>query len=219
MGKKIISMSLWGDHPMYTVGAIRNAEMNPIIFGSDWITRIYIGNDVPSEVCEKLVSLPQTECVFLPNEDPNWNGMFWRFWAISDEDVDLVIFRDTDSRPSIRDSAAVQEWIESGKMIHLMRDHPYHKTEILGGMWGVKKPLLNDMKGLMGRYKMGNFWQTDQNFLREKVYPIVKDQAMVHDEYFDKTGFPSPRVDGEFVGEAFNENDELLHPEHREILK
>ena len=100
-----------------------------------------------------------------------------------------------------------------------MRDHPYHKTEILGGMWGVKKPLLNNMKNLMSSFKMGNFWQTDQDFLREKVYPIVKDQSMVHDEYFEKTSFPSARVNGEFVGEAFNEKDELLHPEHREMLK
>jgi len=86
-------------------------------------------------------------------------------------------------------------------------------------MWGVKKPLLNDMKNLMGNYKMGNFWQTDQNFLRERVYPLVKNYAMVHDEYFEKTGFPSPRIDGEFVGEAFNHRDELLYPEHREVFK
>ena len=48
MGKNVISMSLWGDTPMYTVGAIRNAQMNPHIFGPDWITRIYVGKDVPN---------------------------------------------------------------------------------------------------------------------------------------------------------------------------
>lgn len=138
MGKNVISMSLWGDTPMYTVGAIRNAQMNPHIFGPDWITRIYVGKDVPNSVCEILLSLPQTECIPLPEEDPDWNGMFWRFWAISDPDVDVVIFRDTDSRPSTRDSAAVKEWMDSGKTIHIMRDHPYHTEPIMGGMWGCR---------------------------------------------------------------------------------
>lgn len=214
--KKVISYSLWGDNPIYTHGALRNLEMAKEIY-PEWTCRFYLDKNVPEDIVTKLKEGGAE--VYKYMKDGDWYAMFWRFLPASDPKVDVMISRDCDSRLTVREKEAVEEWLKSDKLFHIMRDHPYHKTEILGGMWGVKKPLLNNMKNLMGSYKMGNFWQTDQNFLREKVYPIVKDQSMVHDEYFDKTGFPFPRVDGEFVGEAFNENDELLHPEHREMLK
>ena len=214
--KKVISYSLWGDNPIYTHGALKNLEMAKEIY-PEWTCRFYLDKNVPEDIITKLKDGGAE--VYKYMKDGDWYAMFWRFLPASDPKVDVMISRDCDSRLTVREKEAVEEWLKSDKLFHIMRDHPYHKTEILGGMWGVKKPLLNNMKNLMGSYKMGNFWQTDQNFLREKVYPIVKDHSMVHDEYFDKTGFPSPRVDGEFIGEAFNENDELLHPEHREMLK
>ena len=27
-------------------------------------------------------------------------------------------------------------WLDSNLTFHVMRDHPHHRTEILGGMWG-----------------------------------------------------------------------------------
>ena len=48
-----------------------------------------------------------------------------------------------------------------------MRDHPQHATEILGGMWGVRNNLLPNMVGMINDYVKGDFWQVDQNFLRE----------------------------------------------------
>ena len=214
--KKVISYSLWGDNPIYTHGALRNLEMAKEVY-PDWICRFYLDKNVPEDIVTKLKDGGAE--VYKYMKDGDWYAMFWRFLPASDPKVDVMISRDCDSRLTIREKEAVEEWLKSDKLFHIMRDHPYHKTEILGGMWGVKKPLLNDMKNLMGNYKMGNFWQTDQNFLRERVYPLVKNYAMVHDEYFEKTGFPSPRIDGEFVGEAFNHRDELLYPEHREVFK
>jgi hypothetical protein len=43
-----------------------------------------------------------------------------------------------DSRFSDREQAAVQEWLESNKDFHFMRDHPNHGTKILGSGWGSK---------------------------------------------------------------------------------
>lgn len=44
------------------------------------------------------------------------------------------ISRDTDSRLGLRESAAVDEWVKSGKMLHTMRDHPVgHTAPILAG--------------------------------------------------------------------------------------
>jgi len=139
MSKKIISFSLWGDIPMYNVGAIRNAELVSQMYPDGWIARFYIGSDVPQKTIDAIKELPATEIVDMSGTPNDWQGMFWRFYAINlEEDIDYVIFRDTDSRLSHREYMAVKEWISSGKTIHIMRDHPYHSEPIMGGMWGCK---------------------------------------------------------------------------------
>jgi hypothetical protein len=215
--KKIISFSLWGDNPKYTVGAIRNAELGNIIY-PDWICRFYCGKSVPSDIILKLNSYSNVEVVEM-EEDGNWSGMFWRFYAC--EDSDVMISRDTDSRLSFREKNAVDEWIESDKGFHIMRDHPYHNTLILGGMWGVRNGLLKDIRTLIDQYNKGNFWQVDQNFLREKIYPIVRNTLFVHDEFTNyennKQPFPSERINKEFVGDVFDENN-VRHSEYFKLI-
>ena len=57
---------------------------------------------------------------------------------VTDLTVDTVLVRDLDSNISPREVAAVQEFLQSPKEFHIMRDHPHHGTPILAGMWGIK---------------------------------------------------------------------------------
>jgi hypothetical protein len=216
--KKVISFSLWGDNPKYTIGAIRNAELTPIIYPG-WISRFYCGESVPTDIIKTLISLPNTEVIMM-DVDGDWTGMFWRFYAC--EDSDIMLSRDTDSRLSLREKLAVDEWLSSDKDFHIMRDHPYHNTEILGGMWGVRNGLLKNMKQLINDYTKGDFWQVDQNFLREKIYPLVVNNSFTHDTYFNyntnSKQFPSKSINKEFVGDVFDEN-ENRHPEYYKFIK
>jgi hypothetical protein len=52
--------------------------------------------------------------------------MSWRFLVAADTDVERYVVRDIDSRLSLREQAAVDEWIESQKKSHVMRDHSSH---------------------------------------------------------------------------------------------
>jgi hypothetical protein len=215
--KKIISFSLWGDNPKYTIGALKNAELTNEIYDG-WISRFYCGKSVPNEIILKLRSTPNCE-VILMDDDGNWVGMFWRFYACMDADV--MISRDTDSRLSIREKLAVDEWLNSNKNFHIMRDHPYHTTQILGGMWGCRNGILKDMGQLIEKYEKGNFWQIDQNFLKQVIYPIVINDSYIHDSYFNyetnKNEFPTIRLNKEFVGDVFDEN-ENRHPEYYKLI-
>ena len=144
MGKYIISYSLWGNTPMYTIGAIRNAEQAKEIY-PDWICRFYVGDDVSKHIVSKLQSFDNTEVIVMPHKENDWRGMFWRFYAVdANDDSEYVIFRDTDSRLSFREYEAIREWFHSGKYFHIMRDHPYHSEAIQGGMWGCKPKELLD---------------------------------------------------------------------------
>ena len=86
-------------------------------------------------------------------------------------------------------------------------------------MWGARNGILKGIKGMIANYDKGaydNKHQVDQNFLREIVYPLVKNNSFVHDEFFDKSPFPAnapARTELNFVGYAFTENDKMITDE------
>tara|TARA_Y100000592_G_scaffold35948_2_gene57011 strand:- start:32077 stop:32730 length:654 start_codon:yes stop_codon:yes gene_type:complete len=214
--KKLICFSLWGEDKKYTIGALKNADLAANIYPG-WVCRYYVGKSVPLEIVSKLFQKDNTE-VFVMNEKGDWTSMFWRFLPASDDDIECIISRDTDSRLNAREKAAVDQWLDSGADFHIMRDHPYHATEILGGMWGVRGGKIKEMRSMILQYTKGDFWQVDQNFLKEKIYPVIKDRSFVHDPFFEKKPFPTNRNSSEFVGQAFNHDDTLCEPSHAELV-
>ena len=149
--EKIISFSLWGNHPVYVAGALRNAELAAEIYPG-WTCRFYLGRDVSHELAQKLGAFPHVETVAI-SESPGWRGMFWRFYPAAESDVEVLLVRDVDCRLGRREAAAVLEWLGSPLGFHIMRDHPLHRTEILGGMWGVKGGVLTELRKQIRRYK------------------------------------------------------------------
>ena len=111
----------------------------------------------------------------------------------------------------------MDEWLNSDKGFHIMRDHPWHRTEILGGMWGIKKGVIPNLKKLLDERSKGDWYDTDQAFLREEVYPLITNNSMVHDEFFEKKPFPTPRHKLEFVGQVFDYKENTVE-EHTEAL-
>ncbi len=213
--KKVISFSLWGDKPMYTVGAVKNADLALEVYPG-WICRYYVGKSVPLDIVNSLIERGNTE-VFVMSEQGDWTSMFWRFYAASDPEVDVMLSRDTDSRLTVREKAAVDDWLSGDKLFHIMRDHPFHSTEILGGMWGVRNGI-PDLKESILQYKKGDFWQIDQNFLKEKVFSAIINSVCIHDEFFSNSPFPKDREGLEFVGQVFDENEETVR-EHLDALE
>ena len=201
--KKIISFSIWGDNPKYTIGAIKNVKLAHTIY-PDWICRFYVGKSTPQNIIEELKSNSNSEIVLM-DEDGDWNGMFWRFFPISEDDVEIMISRDSDSRLSFREKSCVDEFINSNKLFHNMNDHPFHNG-IMGGMWGVKKGILKNIKNLINEWPKNNKWQVDQSFLNNIIYPLVKETMLVHDSNY-LNNFPTERENFHFVGEVFDEND------------
>jgi hypothetical protein len=230
--KKIISYSLWGEKPMYWFGAIKNIELVNEYYPG-WICRFYVDKNSRKDLIETLKG-DNVEVVLVDpngsNDNPyHHNGMLWRFNASVDEDVDVFLSRDCDSRISEREVSAVNEWLNSDKDFHIMRDHPYHGVPILGGMWGCRRGIMREI-GLLDKI---NQWCSnvrssystgiDQDFLREMVYPVIKDKSMEHSEFNLNYGgeirnFPYIRKDYEFVGDVFDENDNR-HPDYWKIIK
>jgi hypothetical protein len=205
----VISFSLWGSEPIYWVGAMRNIELASQFFPG-WVCRFYVGADTPVENSRRLASAG-AEIIPLHGQEP-FAGMFWRFLAASDPNVDILLSRDCDSRIGSREAAAVAEWLSSDKDFHIMRDHPNHNVPILGGMWGCRNHLISDMDQIICRWMSFGYKGCDQDFLRAAVYPRVMENSIEHSEFGHSFGgktkqFPTARRDYEFVGEVFDESD------------
>ena len=214
--KKIISFALWGNNPKYTTGAIKNANLAKEFYPG-WISRFYIHREVDSSIINEIKNIQNTEVVIV-NENADWKCMFWRFLPAFDNNVDCFICRDCDSRLNDREVAAVNEWSNSDKLVHIMRDHPWHRFVMLGGMIGFKKEAFEILINCLDNFSPANEYGTDYVFFNNVLYPQVKGISLTHDEFFEKKPFPTKRKEFGFVGEVYDENDER-NQEHLGILK
>jgi hypothetical protein len=218
---RYLSFSLWGDQPIYNVGIIKNAELWKTIY-PDWQMVVFYDNTVPKETIEELNSMG---VICQDMTDKGIYGMFWRFFAVELPNSEYSIFRDADSRLSTREKLAVDEWIESGKTLHVMRDHPYHmipcgndRLGILGGMWGIKSKKIPLIKLIQNYPNKGRiFYGEDQTFLKN-IYSLFENDRFTHDDFFEKKPFPMKRENGRFVGERIDENENPVTDDYKMVL-
>ena len=205
--KNLFGFSIYGSISKYNVGAIENARFISHL-GPNWSAIFYFDDSVPSETIRQLEGFGAiTKRV---EQDWHTNGMFWRFRVARDFDFERILIRDVDSRISDRELSAVSSWIESGKTFHIMRDHPNHRTPMLGGMWGASRKIKDYDHIWSKEEEYGNFVGEDQRFLRENLYALAKGDACIHDSFFrfekDRSNFPVKRVNSEYVGESVDES-------------
>jgi hypothetical protein len=181
--KKVLSFSLWGDNPTYNIGAIKNAELAKDTY-PDFECWFYIHQEtVPENTIKKLQEFDNTKIIFKTGDliNENCKPRMWRFEAIDDLDVELVLSRDTDTRILLREKLAVDEWLQSHKIFHIMRDHPHHNFLILAGMFGTKKiPQIPNWTNIINSYNKTDNRMYDQDFLRDYIYPIIKNNSTIH---------------------------------------
>jgi len=213
---KLLSFAVWGDNPKYLLGATRNAILAKDIYPG-WKCRFYVAQEVPFPWIYNLKKIRNTEVVQVPKLG-DWTFSFNRFLPMSEPDVEVMISRDTDSRISIREKTAVEQWLAGDKGFHIMKDHPWHYTyPILAGMFGCKSGVIHDIKDQIESFEKTNWYHSDQEFLKSVIYPRVRENVLVHDDW-NAEPFPTQRKEYEFVGQVYDENNETIQ-EHIEILK
>lgn len=213
---KIISFSLWGDNPNYIIGAIKNAILAKQIYHG-WVCRFYIDNVAiqnPNITYIKL--LDNTEIVDYDFAG-DWTFNINRFRPIYEDNTEYFISRDCDSRLSFREARAVDEWINSGKTFHIMRDHPFQfNYPILAGMFGSRRIEI-DRNIFDDDIDQGHY--SDQIFLYKYIYPLTQNNCLIHDGTHRNTGkkFPQNRQGSSFIGDSFDLLDNR-HPEYHKYV-
>ena len=220
--KKVVSFSLWGGDPKYNIGAIKNVELASIFY-PDFECWFYVHKEsVPSETVQALEKFNNVKIIFKEGNIDECKPMCWRFETIDNPCVGINLSRDLDSRISLREKLATDQWIASGKTFHIMRDHPWHYyTPIMGGMFGTKKiTSIPSWKQVMtDSITQSSHREYDQTFLSNFIFPHIKDECLVHSSFEKDKQFPIQYCSNyNFVGEYVN-HDESRPEEHKNILK
>lgn len=218
----LISFALYGTTPKYLVGAIKNAELASQFYPG-WQCIYHVAPSVPLAVRHELNKHDNVTLYHVSDYEPwrevspeNIPGMFTRFIPFDGSVHDRVISRDADSRICQREVDAVNEWIESGKLLHSCRDHVAHGREINGGMFGLLTkqahiPFKSVLEWCAGRKRPIDYGD-DQDYLCAEVWPRFKHSVMQHDSFSrsrfpGSVPFPTKRIHPRFMGEVWDENE------------
>lgn len=223
--KQVISYSLYGQQLRFLVGAIKNAQLAQVFFPG-FTVRYYVGNSVPTWVRQTLSLFPNVEQISV-DELEDSTARLWRFRAIFDPKVDVVLSRDCDARLSLREAEAHQEFLDSQYGFHIIRDHPTgHGYLISAGMFACKNKDVKFFKKVLEETPLRDTYMQDQEFLSSAVYPHIAANCLVHDEYYNYQ--PTPPSEKRIIkrkrintvchiGAALDENDVFVYTPDREI--
>lgn len=191
--KKIISFCIYGNNPKYVNAALKNIKLQEQYY-PDWICRFYVDKNIDETVLKELKETPSE--VIIKEPVKGHLGMLNRFEPLKDKTIDRFIVRDTDSRLNIREAEAVNEWIESGKEFHIIRDHIQHRAPIVGGLWGASYKFINKIADkydhMIKQYldsldplrifshPRGPYFNTDQPFLWKYIWPMIINTHIAH---------------------------------------
>jgi hypothetical protein len=119
--------------------------------------------------------------------------MIYRFTSIDYPEVSIAFSRDADSIINARDLYCINTFIASNKKFQIIRDNVSHSVHILGGMWGIKRGVLkSNVKDLIYAFSLGKnsligLHGYDQDFLASAIYPLVKHDSIVFDEFLNNS--------------------------------
>lgn len=178
--RKVISFSLYGNNPLYTLGAIENAKLGNLIF-KDWEIYFYIHINVSEDIIKVLekynCKIIIIDKFYHDERELIAKCTFWRYYVLNEKNIDYIIFRDCDTRLSYKELSCINLWIKSNKKFNFIYDHIDHKKFILGGLWGIKGNVITNFKKLMNNFFLRHDPQLrfnrsyDEIFLNTIIYP------------------------------------------------
>lgn len=185
--RNIIAYTLFGDSPRYCESAIANVQVAKELFPA-WRCRVYLDDSVPALIQQRLAQAGAQVVDMSGSAADGVHPLMWRFLVVDDPGVDRYLIRDADSLLSEREQVAVEQWLASSYLFHHIRDCFTHTELILAGLWGgcrgALPPLKPSMQAWLAQQSDVNRF-ADQIFLREQVWPLLRQSVLSHDEWFD----------------------------------
>jgi len=183
--RNVIAMTLDGDDIDKLYGALRYSQLVPIVFPR-WRLRVYAsstalnatGSHHVLRILAKKLENSGVE-VFkvrgltaarVPSD-------LWAYFVADDIEVDRFVVRNSDTRPSDREAAALDDWLQTNltvKALYCIRDHPLHAEQsLVAGLVGGVPRLLRNATGSTFR-KLVRGHKSVAGFLQGTIWPLLK---------------------------------------------
>lgn len=219
-GSRVLSFSLFGNNPEYWKG-LEDILLQVEKLYPGWKVRLYTNPRYNAAALCPLLHhysslLYICDITSLPHPLGNLSNVhptMWRLAPLGDSKITAILIRDTDSQVIQREVAAVEEWLASGKMFHVMRDHPHHTAPVLFGMWGARWDInpasatkLRNLRDKMMAMAVGKRnYGLDQQIIKKVLWPTMAGSLVAHDSYNcesfkGSSPWPTQRSEGDFVG-------------------
>jgi hypothetical protein len=176
--KKVFSFCLFGTESNYYVGLLENIKIIREFY-PDFEIYVYKG------ACDASWVLPDVHVI--ETERSGHVNAVHRYLPLLFAETGFV--RDADSRITARDRWCIDEFLKSNYSYHIIRDHFYHRSKIMAGMFGWKKPLNIDLK-----IAPTSGYGYDEQILAAAVYPKIVSNALVHTNISAFVGEHSERI-------------------------
>lgn len=162
---KVFSFCLYGTEPNYYTGLLENIKLIRDVF-PEFEIFVYRG------ICDPTWELPEGIKVIDTHREGAVN-MLYRYLPLNFADIGFV--RDADSRITPRDQGCIQGFLASSKSYHMIRDHIWHKSRLMGGLFGWKKPLDLEIE-----IPATAGYGYDEAYLSSVLYPRIASELLVH---------------------------------------
>ena len=191
---RVISYSLFSSLSIYTDGALENAKLASQIYPG-WIVRVYHDGTVPRSITDTLalrnvqlvnISAYSSEIPYYlyrtlkTVSTPITDKSAWNLFVAFDPTVERYIIRNAESKLTWHERTAVDQWIESGKRFHIMRDHTFHSDNTVPtGMWGGTHNAVPDIINLLHRYNNTLNYSNFQDLLNKEIFKLANRSVIV----------------------------------------
>lgn len=179
------SFCLYGSNEKYLQGFKQNMPLIRKYFPQFGIM-LWIRSDSVAQILSKIHEyIDNKYLIFEITNSSEICMMRYRIFSINHWYPTEVYSRDADSRLGERDYECIEIFKKSDKLFHIIRDHYWHKSRVMGGTCGIRK---KDGFLMPSFYKLFNEWAqtntvnnyaTDEKFLQEVVYPYFKDRDSI----------------------------------------
>lgn len=177
---KVFSFCLYGTESNYYTGLLENLDIIKTFF-PEFDVIVFKG------ICDPSWTLPDWVHTIDTGKEGAIN-MLCRYIPLTCHETGFV--RDTDSRITERDRWCIQQFLNSDKSYHIIRDHVWHKSNIMGGLFGWKKSINLDLP-----LDSSAAYGTDEAWIATELYPKIVSNALVHTNVYARLGEHAERID------------------------
>jgi len=173
--KNVIAFSLWENTPSLVKSANKNIKLAKHLFPG-WVCRFYVSSDIHKETVNSLNSHNNTEVILIQEQGTPLSSL-WRFEVADDVTVDRFIVRDVDRLLIREEVPLVEEWLESDKIFHIIREEN-QLSPMVPGLWGMNCGKIKGIKEMVEEFMKTGYHDdsvgVDQAFMWAAIIPLAQ---------------------------------------------